>query len=102
MVKFEVFDPSGFAESTEPSLYAPRLGDLSGKTVGMMSNGEHGGWEVNRTFALISESLKKRFPDIKIIPFTEFPSGVGGIDADNIGDIVAAKGCDAVIGGNAA
>ena len=102
MVKLEVFDPSGFAESTEPSLYAPRLGDLNGKTVGEISNGEHGGWEVNRTFALIRESLKKRFPDIKIIPFTEFPSGVAGIDADNIGDIVAAKGCDAVIGGNAA
>jgi hypothetical protein len=51
---------------------------------------------------LISESLKKRFPDIKIIPFTEFPSGVAGIDADNIGDVVAVKGCDAVIGGNAA
>jgi hypothetical protein len=51
---------------------------------------------------LIRESLKKRFPDIKIIPFTEFPSGVAGIDVDNIGDIVAAKGCDVVIGGNAA
>ncbi len=102
MVKFEVFDPSGFAESTEPSLYAPRLPDLNGKTVGEISNGEHGGWEVDRTFALIRESLKKRYPDIKIIPYTEFPSGVGNIDVDNIGDIVAARGCDAVIGGNAA
>jgi hypothetical protein len=101
-MRLEVFDPSGFSESTEPSLYAPRLPNLNCKTIGEISNGEHGGWEVDRTFPLIRQSLKKRFPDIKLIPYTEFPSGVSGIDVDNIGDIVAAKSCDAVIGGNAA
>lgn len=101
MIKIEVYDPSGFSESMEPSYYAPRLPDLKGKTIGEISNGEHGGWEIDRTFPLIRQLLKKRFSNIKIIPYTEFPSGVKGIDVDNIGDIVAASGCDAVIGGNA-
>jgi hypothetical protein len=78
------------------------LSDLNGKIIGEISNGEHGGWEVDRTFALIRQQLQERYPDIKIIPYTEFPSGVSGIDVDNIGDIAAAKGCNAVIGGNAA
>ena len=100
-MKIEVFDPSGFSESMETSYYATRLTDLKGKTIGEISNGEHGGWEVDRTFPMIRQLLEKRFPDIKVIPYTEFPSGVKGIDVDNIGDIVAASGCDAVIGGNA-
>jgi hypothetical protein len=100
-MKIEVFDPSGFSESMEPSYYATRLTDLKGKTIGEISNGEHGGWEVDRTFPMIRQLLEKRFPDIKIIPYTEFPSGVKGIDVDNIGDIVSARGCNAVIGGNA-
>jgi len=102
MVKLEVFDPSGFTESEEPSLYAPRLSDLSGKTICEISNGGHGGWEVDRTFPLIRQMLRKQFPDIKIVPYTEFPAGVREIDIDDIANMVAAKGCDAVIGGNAA
>ena len=80
--------------------YAPRLSDLSGKTICELSNGK--AWEVDRTFPLIRQMLKERFPDIKIVPYTEFPVGVREIDIDDIGDLVAAKGCDAVIGGNAA
>ena len=100
MVKLEVFDPSGFTESAKPSLYAPRLLDLNGKTICELSNGS--GWEINRTFPLIRQLLSERFPDIRIIPYTEFPSGVQEIDVDDIGNIVNTKGCDAVIGGNAA
>jgi hypothetical protein len=51
---------------------------------------------------LIRQLLSERFPDIRIIPYTEFPSGVQEIDVDDIGNIVNTKGCDAVIGGNAA
>jgi hypothetical protein len=100
-VKLEVFDPSGYSEFMQQSQYASRLSDLKGKTIGEISNGEHGGWEVERTFPLIRQLLNERYPDVKIIPYTEFPSGVNGIDVDNIGDIVKARGCDAVIGGNA-
>ena len=100
MIKLEVFDPSGFTESAKLSLYAPRLPDLNGKTICELSNGS--GWEINRTFPLIRQLLKERFPDIRIIPYTEFPSGVHEIDIDDIGNVITAKGCDAVIGGNAA
>jgi len=100
LVKLEVFDPSGFTESAKPSLYASRLLDLNGKTICELSNGS--GWEINRTFSLIRQLLSERFPDIRIIPYTEFPSGVQEIDVDDIGNIINTKGCDAVIGGNAA
>jgi hypothetical protein len=100
LVKLEVFDPSGFNASAKTSPYAPRLLDLNGKTVCELSNGS--GWEINRTFPMIRELLSERFPDIRIIPYTEFPSGVQEIDVDDIGNIVNKKGCDAVIGGNAA
>ena len=100
LVKLEVFDPSGFTESAKPSLYASRLLDLNGKTICELSNGS--GWEINRTFPLIRQLLSERFPNIRIIPYTEFPSGVQEIDVDDIGNIVTIKGCDAVIGGNAA
>jgi hypothetical protein len=100
LVKLEVFDPSGFNESAKPSPYAPRLLELNGKTICELSNGS--GWEINRTFPLIRQLLSERFPDIRIIPYTEFPSGVQEIGVDDIGNIVNTKGCDAVIGGNAA
>ena len=100
MIKLEVFDPSGFTESAKPSLYAPRLPDLNGKTICELSNGS--GWEINRTFPLIRQLLSARFPAIRIIPYAEFPSGVHEIDIDDIGNVITAKGCDAVIGGNAA
>ena len=99
-MNLEVFDPSGFTESAELSLYAPRLSDLSGKTICELSNGEI--WEVDRTFPLIRQMLRNRFPDMKFIPYTEFPVGNREIDIDDIGNLMVAKGCDAVIGGNAA
>lgn len=103
MLRLEVFDPTGFPESTESPTYAPRLSDLRGKTICEISDGKDGSmWEYHRTFPLIRQKLKKRFPDITFIPYTEFPAGVREIDVDDIGNMVVAKGCDAVIGGNAA
>jgi hypothetical protein len=99
-MNLEVFDPSGFTESAKLSLHAPRLSDLSGKTICELSNGK--AWEVDRTFPLIRQMLKERFPDIRIVPYSEFPVGGREIDIDDIGNLMVAKGCDAVIGGNAA
>ena len=99
MVKLDVFDPSGLIDTEKSSQYAPRLTDLKGRTIGEVSDGA---WEDYRTFPLIRQMLKERFPDIKIVPYTEFPTGVRGIDVEEIGDMIAAKGCDAVIGGNSA
>ncbi len=96
MHSIEVYDPTGTIEITH--LYAPRLADLSGKTICELSNST---WEDQRTFPLIRELLKKRFPDVNIIPYTEFP-GIYGVEADVLSKILIEKGCDGAIVGNAA
>ena len=45
--------------------------------------------------------LKRRFPDVNIIPFSEFPVGTEKIDNETATDMVAQRGCQAVITGNA-
>jgi len=96
-VTMEVNHPAGGLEPTE--LHAPRVKDLSGKTICELSNGK---WEDLRTFASIRESLQKRIPDVKIIPLTEFPVGSEQIDKESTIDLIVQKGCQAVITGNAA
>ncbi|MBI2907317.1 MAG: hypothetical protein HYX92_06665 [Chloroflexi bacterium] len=83
---------------------APRLQDLNGKTVGEIWNGSFRG---NVTFPIIRELLKKRYPDIKVIPYTEFPTpGTHGETesiqkaADTAALMAKQRGCDAVITGN--
>jgi hypothetical protein len=96
-VRLELFNPTGAIEIS--NLFAPRLTGLSGKTICEVSDGL---WEDHRTFPIIRQLLRKRFPDAKIIPYTELPVGPPNIDVDNIGDIVKKKGCQAVIVGNSA
>ena len=97
-VTLEMIDPTGSAEVI--NLHAPRLPDLEGKVICELSARK---WEAPRTFPALRELLKKRFPTARILPFTEFPQGdmVGGIDDDRTAEIVARKGCQAVILGNA-
>lgn len=97
MATLEVFNPSGLVGSTRP--HAPRLSELNGKTICELSNKS---WEYQRTFPVIRELLQKQFPDATFVPYTEFPQDTYEIDVDNIGEIVKNKGCQAVIGGNAA
>ena len=95
-MKLEVFDPRGVALDADKYHYARRLADLDGKTIGEISNRL---WESDKIFPLIRDLLRERCPGIKFIPYTELPSGVDNLqDNEDIGDIVAAKGCDAVIG----
>jgi hypothetical protein len=99
-MKLEVFVPTGSGGSGNKYPYARRLADLNGKTIGEISNRL---WESDRIFPLIRELLKQRFPGIKFVPYTEFPSGADHIsDNEELGDLVVAKGCDAVIGSSAA
>ena len=95
-VTLEIFDPSGAVETTH--LHAPRLDTLAGKTICELSNGS---WWGDRTFPVIRELLQKQFPDVTIIPYTGFPEGVPRIETEGIGDIIAKRGCQAVIVGNA-
>ena len=97
-VTLEVFTPTGAIEVTQ--VHAPRLPDLGGKTICEVSNNS---WEAQRTFPLIRRFLKERFPDCRIVPFTEFVAGNQELEgASTIGDEVVKKGGQAVILGNSA
>jgi hypothetical protein len=91
----EVYNPCGTVQVA--NVHAPRLGTLSGKTICEVSDGV---WETARTFPKIRELLQKRFPDMKIVPYTTFPSG--NFDVEDIGERVKAQKCDGAIVGNAA
>jgi ABC-type amino acid transport substrate-binding protein len=95
-VILEVFNPTGAVEVTE--LHAPRVDTLAGKTVCELSNGS---WQADRTFPVIRELVQKQFPDAKVVPYSEFPVGIGPIDTDDAIAKLKAKGCQAVIVGNA-
>jgi hypothetical protein len=90
-ITLEVFDPTGSIEVTE--LHAPRLNSLKGKTICELGNGK---WEDHRIFPVLRELLKKRFPDIKIIPYTDFTYGYE-IDDDQVAAMVREKGGQGVI-----
>lgn len=97
MQTLEVLNPSGSINTADASQYAPRLPTLRGRTICEVSNGS---WEARRTFPVIRELLKKRFPDIKIVPYSELPEGVWQIDIPDMGERLKTKGCEAAIGGN--
>jgi hypothetical protein len=99
-MKLEVFTPHGTGLGSSKYSYGRRLEDLNGKTIGEISNRL---WEADRMFPRIRELLKQRFPDIKFVSYTEFPSGSDRIvDNEDLAELVLAKGCDAVIGSGAA
>lgn len=95
-VTLEVFNPTGDLEGEMG--YAPRLNDLNGKTICEVSNRL---WQADRTFERIRQLMQARYPDAKILPFTEFPYGSLQIDTDGIEERVKKKGGQAVIVGNA-
>jgi hypothetical protein len=95
-VELNLYNPSGAREVTK--LFAPRLDTLAGKTICELSNN---GWQAHRTFPLVRELLKRQFPTVKIIPFTEFPSGTDEIQTKKTIEALKKIKCDAVITGNA-
>jgi hypothetical protein len=96
-VMLSVHNPCGSVEVVQS--HAPRLEALNGRTVGELSNGV---WEDRRIFEKIREALGRRLPEVKIVPFTEFPIGSEKIDSESTIDLLLSKGCEAVITGNAA
>lgn len=105
MEKLEVVSPLG-VEAVRQAGAARRLQRLDGKTIGEFWNGVFKG---DQTFPVIRRLLEQKFPDLKIIPFTEFPHAPGSDDpakqrehARLMAALAREKGCDAVISGNGA
>jgi hypothetical protein len=96
-VTLHVHNPAGSVEVVQS--HAARVEELDGRTICELSNGV---WEDERTFAKIRESLQRRLPGARIVPFTEFPIGSEQIDNERTIDLLVEKGCQAVIAGNAA
>ncbi len=99
MTRLDVLIPTGTALDSNKFSNARRLADLNGKTIGEISNRL---WGADRIFPVIRQALARQFPNIKFVPYTEFPSGADQImDNADLAELVLAKGCDAVIGASA-
>ena len=83
----------------------PRLETLAGKTVCMVWNEA---FKADVTLPAIGESLKEKYPDIKIIPHTEVDAAIEAAERENpsadeaaiLRAVLKEKGCDALISGN--
>ncbi len=100
---YRVVSPLGQPTVKAP-IVAPRLSDLTGKTICEIWNGLFRG---QVSFPIIRELLQQRYPDVKVVPYTEFPmQGVVGKTAglqERVDEAIALavrKGCDAIISGN--
>ncbi|MBW1996100.1 MAG: hypothetical protein JRI77_16875 [Deltaproteobacteria bacterium] len=103
MEKIEVVSPVG-DRGVELKSIAPRLDTLEGKTICETWNRDFKG---DVMFPVYRELLKERYPGIKIIPYTEFPSSIltGTPELQRkvsrqISAMAVKKGCDAMISGN--
>ena len=82
---------------------ASRHDTLNGKTIcEVWATGHYG---ADRTFPQIRRILQASFPDVKIVPYTEFAIGKPDISKrwgplDKVAEILKGKGCDAVLLGN--
>ena len=63
-VEIEVLNPRGVIESSPTYTPTPRVDDLSGKTVGLYSNGKDG---MDNFYTVFTEFLKNKFLDVKTI-----------------------------------
>jgi len=83
---------------------APRLDTLAGKTVCMVWNSA---FKSDVTLPVIGETLKKQYPGVKIVPYTDMPNaflpeppGTPRKQSEALQALYKEKGCDAVISGN--
>ncbi len=84
---------------------ALRLDTLNGKTVCLVWNEA---FKADITLPAIGESLKEKYPDIKIVPYTEIEAAIQAAGRENpsaeesaiLRAVLKKKGCDALISGN--
>jgi hypothetical protein len=105
MEKLAVVSPLGLAV-VKSSGSAPRLTTLAGKTIGEVWNGVFKG---NATFPILRRLLQEKYPDLKIVPYTQFPHAPHSDNParqqeliDEVLAIAKRENCDALITGNGA
>ena len=98
----KVVSPLG-VEAVRQTGAAKRVESLNGRTVGEFWNGVFKG---DLAFPAIREALKRKFPALRIIPYTEFPHAPHTDNAAHQREharrmvaLAKEKGCDAVISG---
>jgi hypothetical protein len=77
----------------------PRIADLTGKTICEVSDYSFRGEEI---FPIVRESLRKIYPDIKFVEYTQFGNTHGSTEAEVIRTLptmLKERGCDGVISG---
>ena len=80
-------------------VHADRLDTLDSKTICELSNGS---WQFDRIFSFVREQLKKRYPTVKIVPYTEVIGKRSDMEnLEYVGKVLKEKGCQAVITGMA-
>lgn len=100
---YSVVSPLGNPVVTRITM-APRLDSLAGKTVCLVWNQA---FKADITLPAIAESLKEKYPDIKIISYTDIDAAIlaasrenASAEADTLQAVLKEKGCDALISGN--
>lgn len=96
---YEVVSPLGKITAKTKEV-APSLPDLNGKTICELWNYMFQG---DRTFPIIEELLKRRYPGVKFVPYTEFGNLHGPEELKlfaELPDKLKKFKCDAVISGN--
>ena len=94
----EVLDPSGSVAITQH--FVERLDTLEGKTIAFVTNDD---WESERTFPLLEQIMKEKYPGITIIREDNFARGMNDITKDNngIAEVMLEMKVDGAILGNA-
>jgi hypothetical protein len=97
-VSATIYDINGAHEIM--ALFAARLGDLNGKKIAGLA-ADPTKWQTHRTFPYIFDQIKAKYPQVTIIPQTEFTMGTG-INDDAVVKQVKDRGADGVVVGNSA
>lgn len=100
---FKVVSPLGEVTVDEGTM-ASRLNTLEGKAICLTWNGS---FKSNVTLSVIAELLSKKYPTVKVIPYTEMPRsfkapapGTTSPEQITLTNAFKENGCDAVISGN--
>lgn len=99
MANYDVVWPRG-AQRSKLEDPAPRLPDLSGKTIGFVWNFVFRGEEI---FPLLEQEISQRYPGVKFVGPDEFGNTHGSDERQVLADLPARLkefGVDAVISGN--